>query len=476
MNHIDTFCSSFIDYPKQNQQRALKKAEVRCFTANLNAALKKRGVDLFVHDNIWQTKATCKFYSVVQSTLGRNKITFSSDPFTTESVYLKALQNQKFNKENAFLSLPLLIFQKILGYLIGHDLRDFLVASQHMRIIYRNSLFDLTQECLEVIPAIIKSRIAHIYQIPPENLLFEQVMGRQHFIPCSHVQLYRERMRYLMHIFDALHLCTEQKKDIVRLISFKVENICFYRLFHLFEDQRKLYEYLQLENYNFPYNSLTNTGWCFKVTTPISPKNLHIVNLNFSCNQFENFPEWIWLLTNLESLNFSNNKLSFLPPQISQLRKLKNLCIDYNYLSSLPENICELTSLQCLTINENRLIALPKGIGKMVSLKMIQVMGNLLSSLPDDIVLLPELFGLYVSGNKLTKLPEEIGRLHLSQFSLSDNLITQLPQSITNLTSIRYMDLSGNPLRRTFLEQISHWLWIYQLKRQSTHWPIAIHI
>ena len=72
---------------------------------------------------------------------------------------------------------------------------------------------------------------------------------------------------------------------------------------------------------------------------------------------------------------------------------------------------------------------------------------NQLTYLPESISNLSNLTQLYLSGNQLTHLPESISNLsNLTQLDLKGNQLTHLPKSISNLSKLTQLNLWGNPL------------------------------
>jgi hypothetical protein len=54
---------------------------------------------------------------------------------------------------------------------------------------------------------------------------------------------------------------------------------------------------------------------------------------------------------------------------------------------------------------------------------------------------------LYLWGNQLTEIPESIGNLtDLTELHLANNQLTELPESISKLTNLTVLDLSDNQL------------------------------
>jgi hypothetical protein len=70
-----------------------------------------------------------------------------------------------------------------------------------------------------------------------------------------------------------------------------------------------------------------------------------------------------------------------------------------------------------------------------------------LTELPESLGQLTQLRSLNLSGNQLTALPESLGQLtQLQLLDLSDNQLTALPEWLGQLTQLRSLNLSGNQL------------------------------
>ena len=70
-----------------------------------------------------------------------------------------------------------------------------------------------------------------------------------------------------------------------------------------------------------------------------------------------------------------------------------------------------------------------------------------LTELPESLGQLTQLQTLYLSGNQLTTLPEWLGRLtQLQRLDISVNRLTTLPESLGQMTQLQVLDLLVNPL------------------------------
>lgn len=140
--------------------------------------------------------------------------------------------------------------------------------------------------------------------------------------------------------------------------------------------------------------------------------------------------------TNLQSLDIHENGLQALPGSIEQLPNLRNIDASYNSLASV-DPLRHVYSLEEVILKGN----------KITDIDWLRDHNNL------------RIFD--VSENGLTKIPEIIGTLcQLTWIDLHHNCITSpadLPNSLTELTNLQFLDLSGNPVATTpppFLQQL----------------------
>jgi|GEM_PF-6160014 len=78
-------------------------------------------------------------------------------------------------------------------------------------------------------------------------------------------------------------------------------------------------------------------------------------------------------------------------------------------------------------------------------MQFLDLSENLLTTLPDEVTDLTLLEEFYMYDNQITSLPTEIGDMaSLESFDARDNLLTTLPATFGDLTTIEYIDLSEN--------------------------------
>ncbi|KAH0747257.1 hypothetical protein KY285_008914 [Solanum tuberosum] len=181
-------------------------------------------------------------------------------------------------------------------------------------------------------------------------------------------------------------------------------------------------------------------------------KSKGLVKLRVSnWSKLESLPEEIGDLENLEELDASYTLISHPPSSIVRLNKLKSLHFrkvkseDRVYFV-FPLVNKGLLSLESLDLSGCNIIdgGLPEDIGSLSSLEKLHLSGNNFEHLPQSISKLGALQWLELSNCKrLTQLPEDIGSLSsLEQLHLSGNNFEHLPQSISKLGTLRWLELS----------------------------------
>jgi hypothetical protein len=137
------------------------------------------------------------------------------------------------------------------------------------------------------------------------------------------------------------------------------------------------------------------------------------------------FPiEILALADTLEILDLSHNQLSELPDGISQLKKLKILFIGSNCFTEFPVILRELPVLSMIGFKSNQIHTVPE------------------NAFP------PLLRWLILTDNKISEIPESIGDCHLLQkCALAGNLIEELPLRMAECTNLELLRVSANKLK-----------------------------
>ncbi|XP_059847137.1 leucine-rich repeat and IQ domain-containing protein 4-like isoform X3 [Hypanus sabinus] len=185
----------------------------------------------------------------------------------------------------------------------------------------------------------------------------------------------------------------------------------------------------------------------------ICKKLHHLQLLGLSGNSLTTLPCEIRNLTQLQQLHLKSNKLHGLPPGFCQLLKLEVLNLRQNLLNCLPDDIGSLKNLKHLYLSHNKLTTMPESLDKCLSMCVLDISGNRLHA---NVKALPaSLTELAVSDNQLHIFPTAICNLadSLQLLYLKNIQLKKLSYCFSNLTEIRFLDLSQN-LFRYFPKQI----------------------
>lgn len=185
--------------------------------------------------------------------------------------------------------------------------------------------------------------------------------------------------------------------------------------------------------------------------------------LNASSQQLEEIPTFVYKIDKLQSLNLRNNKLAAIPEKINRLNRLGLLDLGEN---NLTEFNAYHPYLQYAYIDSNRLTSLPQAWYTLDFVREIDVSSNAIQSLEQFDA--PSLEKLDMSNNRVTDFPvvdqcTELSELNLSNneinglnrtsfprslksLDLSYNKITHLPDDLTPFTTLKSLNLKGNPI------------------------------
>ncbi|MFX1433473.1 MAG: GTP-binding protein [Promethearchaeota archaeon] len=212
--------------------------------------------------------------------------------------------------------------------------------------------------------------------------------------------------------------------------------------------------------FNCNLNNLPNSSVNFKF----------LKRLTLRCNPLNNVPEIIANLKSIEYLDLALTNLSFFPKTIKNLNNLKELNLANNRLTSLPDRFGNLQSLNILNLENNPIKKLPDSICNLRYLRELYLeaptfffKGNL-TELPNNLGNLISLKILDLSSCELVRLPESIGNLEgLNTLDLYNNNLISLPDSIGKLKQLEILNLETNNLE-TVPDSIGH---LVSLKRIS---------
>ena len=207
-----------------------------------------------------------------------------------------------------------------------------------------------------------------------------------------------------------------------------------------------------------------------------------------------NFPEKLWTLPKLKTLTISfinkPSKDCIHLDKLSMLKKLKALSLNGFPMDSILNDISILKQLEYLSINQSGLKEISNSISQLLRLKTLQLFGTNLTSIPDELSQLPSLEVVQISSKKLKHISEliknssklteliikdsqeldstffntQLKELTISYTSirkiefgkcpelevvyLNNNQLSSIPENLTNLPKLTFLNLSDNNIQR----------------------------
>ncbi|MBR9728036.1 protein kinase [Shewanella intestini] len=162
--------------------------------------------------------------------------------------------------------------------------------------------------------------------------------------------------------------------------------------------------------------------------------------------QLTQFPlEILQLASTLEVLDLSNNRLSSLPDEFAQLTELKILFLSFNCFSEIPAIIAQCPKLEMIGFKANQITYAAENCFPLATRWLI-LTDNKLTQLPDSIGDLSRLKKFALAGNQLTTLPSSMQQCQeLELLRVSANQLDVIPQWLLSMPKLAWLAFSGNP-------------------------------
>ncbi len=197
-----------------------------------------------------------------------------------------------------------------------------------------------------------------------------------------------------------------------------------------------------------------NSGWlgagneCNWYGVVCDSPNLHVQQIRLTGNNLRGTLPSLSALTNLMDLFANENQLTGSIPPLVGLPLLLNVLVNDNQLSGEIPSLAGLQNLSAFRLSNNQLSGEIPPLTGLTNLETFEVGINQLTGSIPSLAGLGELRNFDVYDNQLTgTIPSLAGLNKLERFWVQDNLLTgSIPPSLSNLTILFTLDVSGNQL------------------------------
>lgn len=210
-------------------------------------------------------------------------------------------------------------------------------------------------------------------------------------------------------------------------------------------------------------------------------KQNKIYRLDLSYQNLKTLPDYIKNLNNLMMINLSGNTELILEEAIRQLEplpKLKVLILDSMHLKQLPENFYTLRQLEHLSLVNNPDLDYVDAFGKIkdFSLEFLNLSQNQLQDLPENLSEITTLRDLKLSRNRLNTADVFLTLAalpNLRSLWLDNNQISALAPEIAALNQLRFLYIDANKLSSLpeTMPGLNHLLVMHAAQNEFTELP-----
>jgi Leucine-rich repeat (LRR) protein len=182
--------------------------------------------------------------------------------------------------------------------------------------------------------------------------------------------------------------------------------------------------------------------------------NTTLKSMNLSHNRMKNMPFSLAGFSGLRSLNLSYNAIRTIDKDIGG-SKLLTVNLYSNHLDHIPELVFGHTALVNLDLSHNDIDTVSPDIERMKSLTDFSLWDNQVAQLPNELGRLTSLSTIYLQDNVLATLPDSLARLSMSKLDVSYNRLTSVPAWLFDQSQLEELYLNNNDITQVSEEILS---------------------
>ena len=176
------------------------------------------------------------------------------------------------------------------------------------------------------------------------------------------------------------------------------------------------------------------------------PDLRRVTTLDLSNSNLTSFPTALFSVSEtLSFLNLGGNRISGLPSTMGSFTHLHTLFFAGNAFTTVPEVLGSLPALTMLSFKSNAVASVPPS-SLAPSLNWLILTDNVISELPDSIGACIGMRKLMLANNRLSSLPPSMAKLKaLELLRLAANRFDSLPAWLFSLPRLSWLAIAGNP-------------------------------
>jgi Leucine-rich repeat (LRR) protein len=242
--------------------------------------------------------------------------------------------------------------------------------------------------------------------------------------------------------------------DTIKLKNYLNQICIFTNLYSISFDYLSLIEIPDLSSFEYletiSISRMQNLNWSEFLINVSKCKNLKYLKI-YNCDTV-NLKEEIGLLKKLEGISIEYSKKIYISDSIKKLLNLNEIHLNQNELTSLPTSIGLIPNLMEFNISANfnlNFVDAIEILSNCKKLEFLNLYGNAMTELPNNICLITSLKRLHIGNNQLKTLPmslTEMPNLENIIWNFGQNTLSDLPDEFNEKIKLKKLE-NGNYIK-----------------------------